>query len=47
VEDRIGSLEVGKDADILVLDGYPLHVKTWVEKVFVNGELIHERGVSD
>lgn len=47
VEDRIGSLEVGKDADVLVLDGYPLHVKTWVEKVFVNGELIHERGVSD
>lgn len=44
VDDRIGSLEVGKDADILVLDGYPLHVKTWVDKVFVNGELIHDRG---
>jgi imidazolonepropionase-like amidohydrolase len=43
VDDRVGSLEVGKDADIIVLDGYPLNVKTWVEKVFINGELIHDR----
>ena len=43
VADRVGSLQVGKDADIIVLDGYPLHIKTWVERVFINGELIHER----
>lgn len=43
VEDQIGSLEVGKDADIVVLDGHPLHVKSWVEKVFINGELIYDR----
>jgi imidazolonepropionase-like amidohydrolase len=43
VDDRVGSLEVGKDADIIVLDGYPLDVKTWVEKVIINGDLIHDR----
>ena len=43
VNHRIGSLEEGKDADLLILDGYPLHVKTWVEKVFINGEMVHDR----
>jgi imidazolonepropionase-like amidohydrolase len=43
VDDRVGSLEIGKDADIIVLDGYPLHVKTWVELVMINGAVIHER----
>jgi imidazolonepropionase-like amidohydrolase len=34
---------VGRDADIVVLDGHPLHVKSWVEQVFINGELIFDR----
>jgi imidazolonepropionase-like amidohydrolase len=40
VADRVGSLEPGKDADVVILDGHPLNVKTWVKKVFVNGELV-------
>ena len=30
VGDRVGSLEVGKDADLLILDGDPLHYRTFV-----------------
>ncbi len=45
VGDRIGSLAPGKDADVIVLDGPPLSVKTWVERVYVNGELVYRRGV--
>jgi imidazolonepropionase-like amidohydrolase len=43
VSDRVGSLAPGKDADLLVLGGDPLSVKTWVERVYVNGELVHQR----
>ncbi|MBI3790946.1 MAG: amidohydrolase family protein [Gemmatimonadetes bacterium] len=43
IADRVGSLEVGKDADVIVLDGNPLSVKTWVERAYVNGELVHQR----
>lgn len=43
VQDRVGSLTVGKDADVIVLDGPPLSIKSWVERVYVGGELVHEK----
>jgi imidazolonepropionase-like amidohydrolase len=43
VADRVGSLEVGKDADVIVLDGPPLSVRTWVQRVYVNGELVYTK----
>ena len=43
VANRVGSLEVGKDADVIVLDGPPLSVKTWVQRVYVNGELVYTK----
>jgi imidazolonepropionase-like amidohydrolase len=43
VASRIGSLEVGKDADLVLLDGPPLSVKSWVQRVYVNGELVYEK----
>lgn len=42
-ETRIGSLEKGKDADILILDGDPLHYRTFVETALVNGKVVYEK----
>jgi imidazolonepropionase-like amidohydrolase len=41
VADRVGSLEKGKDADIIVLSGDPLNVTTRVEKVILNGKTVY------
>jgi hypothetical protein len=35
VDDRIGSLEPGKDADLLILSGDPLHYETFVDLAIV------------
>jgi len=42
-DDRVGSLERGKDADVLVLDGDPFDHKTFVERTYVNGRLVYEK----
>ena len=41
--DRIGSLDVGKDADLIVLSGDPLSVKTRVLQTFVEGRQVFDR----
>lgn len=38
VEDRVGSLEVGKDADIVITDGDPFESMTNVELVLIEGK---------
>lgn len=37
IEDRVGSLKVGKDADIVVFSGHPFHYLTKTTAVFING----------
>jgi imidazolonepropionase-like amidohydrolase len=37
VADRLGSLDVGKTANVVVANGDPLDVKTDVKRVFING----------
>ena len=46
LEDRIGSIEAGKDADILIMDGHPLDYRTYVEKAIVNGKLRYNRATA-
>ena len=43
VEDRVGSLEVGKNADIVVLNGTWYEVSTLVTRVYVNGMVAYDR----
>ena len=39
IEDRVGSIEVGKDADLVLYDGHPLSIFSVVRKTFVDGDL--------
>jgi imidazolonepropionase-like amidohydrolase len=41
IDDRVGSLEPGKDADIGVYDGDPLDVRTRCVMTLINGEISH------
>jgi imidazolonepropionase-like amidohydrolase len=40
VADRLGSLEVGKEASLIVTDGDPLEIRTNVKRVYIAGEEI-------
>ena len=41
VADRIGSLEVGKDADIAIFDGNPMEIFTRTLYTIINGEIVY------
>lgn len=43
VDDRVGSIEPGKDADVVIWDGHPLHYLTKTEYVFINGQIVHKK----
>lgn len=47
IEDRVGTLTAGKDADIIVLSGDPFSVYTVVEKTYVDGALAFDRADDD
>lgn len=42
VADRIGSLEVGKDADVAIFDGNPLEVFTKTRYTIIDGEVVYQ-----
>jgi imidazolonepropionase-like amidohydrolase len=45
VEARVGSIEVGKDADLALFSRHPLDTYTLVMKTWIDGKLIYDRSV--
>ena len=43
IDDRVGSIEVGKDADLVLYDGDPLSMFSVVQKTYVDGDLYFDR----
>ena len=39
IDDRVGSIEVGKDADLAIFDGHPLSMLSKVVQTYVDGQL--------
>src|SRR6266849_1807894 len=45
VDDRVGSIEVGKDADLVLWDGYPLSSFGVPDKVLIDGDTYFDRSL--
>lgn len=43
IADRVGSLEPGKDADIVIYDGHPFEVESKTWKVLIDGDVVFSR----
>jgi imidazolonepropionase-like amidohydrolase len=47
VDDRVGSIDVGKDADLVIWEGYPLSSYGVPGKVLIDGEVYFDRALPD
>jgi imidazolonepropionase-like amidohydrolase len=47
LEDRIGTLEVGKNADVVVWSGDPFSVYTRADLVYIDGAVVYDRSRED
>ncbi|WP_246055142.1 amidohydrolase [Pseudalkalibacillus caeni] len=43
VEDRVGSIEEGKDADIVIWSGDPFDLRNTVETTIINGQIVYNK----
>ncbi len=47
VDNRLGSIEAGKEATMLFLTGDPLDAGSWVDRTMIAGEIVYERAKDD
>jgi len=43
VDDRVGSLDAGKDADFVVWSGHPFRIRSKVLEVYIEGQSVFAR----
>lgn len=43
IQNRVGSLEIGKDADLVIWDKHPFDLQAKVELTMINGEIVYEK----
>ncbi|MBQ7936668.1 MAG: amidohydrolase family protein [Clostridia bacterium] len=43
IDDRVGSIEEGKDADLVIAAGCPMQITMKPDVVFLNGEMVYDR----
>ena len=43
IDDRFGSIEAGKEANLIFLTGDPLDAQSWVDKVMLAGAVVYEK----
>lgn len=43
ISDKVGSIEKGKDADIVVFDRHPFDVQAVAKYVFINGQIVSQK----
>ncbi len=47
IEERVGSIEIGKDGDIAIFSHYPLHTAARCEMTIIDGEIYFDRSETD
>ena len=47
VDERVGSIEPGKDADLVLLNGHPLSATPRPDRVYIDGTLYYDRSKED
>jgi imidazolonepropionase-like amidohydrolase len=43
IQDRVGSIDVGKDADVVIWNGHPFNTSSRVETTLIDGEVFFDR----